>query len=812
MPPDLLADAAWSCVATEPDAVTTPGGLAPDGWLPASVPGTAAGALRDAGLWAVPDPRNFDAEDWWFRCRFSRPSSSGPWLLRLEGLATIAEVWLNGALLGRSEGMFTPLRLEVTDLAGDNELAIRFLALGPRLAAKHPRPRWHTRLVAHQHLRWYRTTFLGRMPGWASLAAPVGPWRPVTLEPAGLVERRIAARCDGDDGVVDIELRVAPPVMSVVVRVGDATATMPVGEGGEVRGQLRVPGVERWWPHTHGPSPRYAVEVEVDGEVTDLGSVGFRTIEADRGDGGFQLAVNGVPVFCRGACWVPPDVVTLNAAAADVRRTLELARDAGMNMVRLTGTMVYEDATFWDLCDELGILVWQDCMFANVDPPDDDAFLSAVEAELTEVLGALAGRPSLAVVCGGSEVEQQAAMLGLSPERRGMPLFDSHIPKLLTRLGLDVPYVSSSPSGGPLPFHPGAGVAHYYGVGGYLRPLEDVRRTGVRFASECLAFANPPERGAVEEMFGGPEVAGHDPRWKSAVPRDAGSSWDFEDVRDHYVELLFGVDARHLRSTDPERYLDLGRAAVVELMAGVFAEWRRPGSSCAGGLVLQLRDLRPGAGWGILDAEGGPKAPWWALRRVFAPVALLATDEGMNGLHLHALNDRPTALDVTIDVTVFDVLGQPVERGSTELTVPPRGATTLSADALLDGFRDLTYAYRFGPRAYDLVVATLRAPDGAVLGEAMHLVGGLARPIEPTVGLRGSLERSAESGWTVTVTTDRLAQHVVIDVPGFLAEDSWFHLPPAASRVIRLRGPSDLVPRGDVRALNSRAAARLRPS
>ena len=121
---------------------------------------------------------------------------------------------------------------------------------------------------------------------------------------------------------------------------------------------------------------------------------------------------------------MPPDIVSLTASAADVRAALELARDGGMNMVRLTGTMVYEDAAFWDACDELGILVWQDAMFANTDPPDDDTFVAEVDAELRGVLTGLQGRPSLAVVCGGSEVQQQAAMLGLEAERWTMPLFD----------------------------------------------------------------------------------------------------------------------------------------------------------------------------------------------------------------------------------------------------------------------------------------------------------------------------------------------------------------------------------------------------
>ena len=123
-----------------------------------------------------------------------------------------------------------------------------------------------------------------------------------------------------------------------------------------------------------------------------LGRVGYRTIAVDESGDGFALSVNGVPVFCRGACWVPPDVITLNASRDEVRSTLERVRAAGMNMVRITGTMVYEHDDFYDLCDELGILVWQDFMFANMDYPiDDPEFLAGVEKEAAQLVAVCAG-------------------------------------------------------------------------------------------------------------------------------------------------------------------------------------------------------------------------------------------------------------------------------------------------------------------------------------------------------------------------------------------------------------------------------------
>ena len=285
-----------------------------------------------------------------------------------------------------------------------------------------------------------------------------------------------------------------PPFVS---RVRDASAQLTVSDEGDqvlVEGVVHLEEVERWWPHTHGAQPRYAVALEIDGTTLELATVGFRTIDVDRTDDGFTFVVNDTPVFCRGALWVPPDVVSLAAPPEQIRTSLQMLRDTGMNMVRLGGNGIYESPEFWDICDELGVMVWQDCMLASFDPPDDDEFAAAIEAELTQVLGRLQGRPALAIVCGGNETYQQAAMYGLRPGSWESDVLEKTIPQVVELTLPGVPYIASSPIGGRLPFEPSSGVAHYFGVGAYRRPLSDARLAGVRFAGECLAFSVPPER------------------------------------------------------------------------------------------------------------------------------------------------------------------------------------------------------------------------------------------------------------------------------------------------------------------------------
>ena len=362
--------------------------------------------------------------------------------------------------------------------------------------------------------------------------------------------------------------------------------------------------------------------------------------------------MNGVGVFCRGACWVPFDPIGLGGLRADYEPTLRLAAQAGMNMIRVSGVGVYETPAFFEVCDELGLMVWQDFMFANFDYPDGDAaFATGVGQEAEAFLNGIDGSPSLAILCGGSEVYQQAEMLGLAPEARRSPLFEERLRDAARDACPDIPYVANTPEGGPLAFVANQGVSHYYGLGAYERPLEDVRRAEVRFTSECLAFANVPDARTLARDL--PGVQPHDPRWKAGVPRDRGVSWDFEDVRDHYLQRIFDLDPYRLRREDPDAYLDLSRVVSGELMTAAFSEWRRGRSPCNGALVWFLRDQQPGAGWGVIDAAGEPKAAWHALKRVLSPVQVTITEEGVNGLALHLINERAQPLTGELRLSVL---------------------------------------------------------------------------------------------------------------------------------------------------------------
>ena len=801
--PPRAVEGPWRMLATQAGACAGPNDLAGlDAWIPAPVPGTAAQALRDAGAWREAEPTPLHDQDIWYRAAIP---GSGRERLRFEGLATNAEIWLDGVRLLATDSMFRPFTV-VADLTEASVLTLCFRSLAGSLAKPQKRGRWRPRLATPGSLRNARTSLLGFMPGWSPVIDHVGPFRPVLREAPAAPEADLRAVLDGTTGRLTARVRLPEAEGEAVLRCDRREALLREETPGVFTGELLLPGIAPWWPHTHGEPRLHAVEAVIGGRRLDLGHVGFRAITLTRPfEEGLSLAVNGVPVFCRGALWTPTDLVGLSGDRETLRPLLDLAREAGVTMLRVPGITLYEADAFHDLCDEYGLLVWQDLMLANFDyPHDDPTFRDNLAAEIAAFLARTQTSPSLCVVCGGSEVWQQAAMLGLPRETwsGGFPV--ETLPGLVADARPDLIVVPNSPSGGDLPFSVSAGVAHYFGVGAYLRPFEDARRAEVGFASECLAFANVPEP---ESLRRAALTDPDDPRWAAGIPRDRGADWDFETVRDHYVASLYGADPERLRRDDPARYLALGRAAVAECMEATFNEWRRARSPTTGGLVLSWRDLAPGAGWGVIAHDGMPKSAWYALKRAFRPVQVMLSDEGLNGLHVHVLNETSRPVEASLHLAFLDSASKAVVKAERAVSLAPHGDLTLTAAEMLGRFFDATSAYRFGPAPHRLAHAVLRDAQGEWLADAVQFPAG--RDVTPVAtGLAADLAEGPD-GWSLMLTTARPALSVQIDLEesGRPAENG-FHLVPHLPRRIALLGLPGR-PKGTVRALNDDAVVRI---
>ena len=793
-----VLEADWQLILLSADAVLHPHDLPEiDQWKQAKAPGTAFEALYGRDIDLRGDLTPLHDYDVWYRASIDLRQGEK---LKFEGLAGLAEIWIDDQLTASTTNMFRYLLIDVLN-SRNSVIAIRFRSLNKALEHVGGRPRWRTKLVSSNALRAYRQTLLGHMPGWCPNVHAVGPYRPIYHVTGHKVIEicSIQARMQEGHATLSVHLGFLLPLdcqVHLKLQISHHVILMTRVDERNFSTHLILTDMEPWWPHTHGDPKLYDLILTDDHSEVSLGKVGFRDITVARGARGdeFQIKINGVSIFCRGACWTNADLIGLRGDKAVYLKWLVSMKKAGMNMIRVGGTMLYESRHLHDLCDELGILVWQDLMLANLDYPVEDLdFREDILAEVKQLLERTSSSPSLAVICGGSEIAQQAVMFGVSREKWSMPFFNILLSDVVMARRPDVVYIPNSPWGGDLPISANAGVTHYYGVGAYERPLEDARRADVRFASECLAFANLP---SVKTLT-------HDSLLDG--PQDPGTTWNFVDTRNYYLKHLYNVDPSRLRSEDPLRYLNLSQATIADVMELVFSEWRRPGSSCAGALVWQLQDLAAGSGWGVIDSDGRLKSAWFGLRRVLASVQILVSDEGVNGLDIHILNDRPTALMATVHLTCLSHLSIPMLKCDRAIMVKPHDSMSISSHALIDGFFDITRSYRFGPSEHKVTMASLIcSSSGRILSQAFHFPIGRDLPTED-IGLNIQLIHENDI-WILRVRSTLFEQSVKIDINGYCPDDNWFHMAPIGERLIKLAptAAAACLPVGTVTALNSR--------
>lgn len=695
------------------EAMRRPAGSPPDptdlpssGWFSVDVPGSLPGQVADFRAADADAMRAADSEVWWIRRTINLTEDLAEPVLQWDRLATYGTIFVDGQRVATSDNAHRRYDQVLPPMSrGQHELLIHLAALHDVEVPKRPRPRWHSSLIPDRSLRWRRTPYLGRIPTWQGALPQVGLIGSIALDPAPRAQvTDLRCRLEGGDGRVSFVVSPARAAADLEVTLdGRPVQTRVVDESGvgapdTVRLVMRVPEAKLWWPHTHGPSTSYRLEVSDDHGVLLTRRVGFSVVRAATGDGRFSLLVNDVPVFVRGTCWVPVDATTWRDDEGTIRSDLLHLAAAGMNIVRLTGSNAYETDTFWEVCTELGFLVWQEVMLATFDPPATDAWLAEVAAEFTDQLSRLQGRPNVAVICGGTETQQQPCLLGLGPEALVMPVLDRVLPAVVTRTLPGIVHVPSSPSSPPghFPVSIERGVSHYFGVGAYLRSIEDARNARVSFASECLAFAIPPEPETLRRRYGGtPDL--DSPEWTAGIMRDRNVHWDFQDVTEHYVHELYGVRRGEV-STD--EWLQLCRDAVTLAMTRAMAYWRSSDTPTGGAIILAHRDLRPGPGWGLLDSDGCPKAPMLALRDVLAPIAILPIDRGLEGLALDIRNDTDQDLSGTLSLELFTLTGLSAMSCARDLVVAARRGMLVEVEGSLGGFRDLAGNWQLGDDRY----------------------------------------------------------------------------------------------------------------
>jgi beta-mannosidase len=774
--------------------------------LPAQVPGCIHTDLLAAGK--IPDPFYRDQElavqwigevDWIYSRQIEIPASflnHEAVRLRCEGLDTLATLSLNGREVGRADNMFRTWEFDVKPLlgAGTNSIEVRFASTLPYIQAREKErrlPNWNARHEVTGR-SWVRKEPCNYGWDWGPVLITCGIWRPISLAAFDTARLTGVQILQDHTTAGQVVLTVSPEVeslsstpLSAAVRVvlegrvvaqGSGPADQPV--------KLVIRDPQLWWPNRLGTQPLYAVEVELQaaGQVLDRTArrIGLRTLRLDRhpdewGES-FQFVVNGVPFFAKGSNWIPADAFATRLTPEAYRGLLQSAADANMNMLRVWGGGIYENDVFYNLCDELGLCIWHDFMFACASyPAFDEAFMRNVRAEAEDTVRRLRHHPSIALWCGNNELEQ--GLVGPAWTDRQMSwddygrLFDHLLPEVTRALDPQRDYWPSSPHtphGDRADFNnPSCGDAHLWDVWHGRKPFEWYRTCTHRFNSE-FGFQSFPEP---KTVYGYTE------------PQDRNVT---TYVMEHHQRSGIGntVIMQYLLDwfrlpTSFEHNLWLSQILHGMAMQYAVEHWRRSMPRGMGTLYWQINDCWPVASWASIDYHGRWKALHYLARRFYAPVLVSGVEDWTTGtVEVHLTNDRREAVSGEIGWWLTGLDGRPLAAGRTHAAIEPQRSRQIET---LDFGPQLM---QFGPR--QLMVWL----EFAVKGERLSTnFASFARPkhldlAEPGIDL--VVEPLGAEQYAVTLSAAKPALWAWLELDGAEARfsDNFVHLRPGRSQRI----------------------------
>ncbi len=749
-------------------------------WLDVAIPGDVHTALIAAGRIEHPYRDRFEADcawmeerEWWYRLAIDAGDLAGDERARLvfHGLDTFASVYVDGVEVGRHANMFRPAAFEVEP--GEHDVAIRF---DP--PAAHVGPPLEGQWAANDHGRvWLRKAQYGYGWDWGPRLPTIGLWRPAELR----VERRAALAGVRVD-MLDLKGLVAVTVDAdafcgeapgVTVRLGAAAATVAAG----ATAYLELTRPRLWWTHDLGEPYLYDLSVALEELDARELRVGLRTIELDQspdqaepGTRFFRFVLNGVPIFARGANWIPADSFIGSVGRERYARLLGDSRRANMNMLRVWGGGVYEHDAFYETCDELGLLVWQDFMFACGAYPDELAGEVALEA--AHQVERLRTHPCLALWCGNNENQWIHERLFPGEHVPGERLYAEVLPPIVAALD-STPYWPGSPYGGSDHNSAQDGDTHNWEVW-------HGNRSGRRFGEpaehdfEDVSFARyADDLGRFISEFG----------TLSAPDRETLRRWIASDQRFHRSPALLAHTKdtpkdkiNHLLRTvtglaaDLDEFVEFSQLAQAEAMKFGVEHFRRRKPHCSGTLVWQLDDCWPAFSWSVLDYHGFRKPAWWALRRAFAPV-LASFREAGERTELWIANDTLRHVSDVCHVAVrsFDGTFHTQDRVAIEVA-----ANTSCCVG--------SWTFAGGPDRYVSVRGEAFAPNRHFFAAVKDLVR--ARPAVQHV-VDGASVRVRTDGFAHCVGLGLRDEHVE-------ASDDYFDLEPGEERTIALSRPAEI--------------------
>jgi len=605
-----------------------------DRTVAATVPGNVHLDLLAAGL--IPDPYLDNNEallawigltDWTYTTTLTATAEElaahEHHELVFDGIDTVATVSLNGVTLADVANQHRSYRLDVTHLlrAGGNTLTVAFRS--PMRAANQAslelgaRPRPYP--FPYEAIRKSACSFGW---DWGIATCTSGLWRAVRWESwssARLDEVRVVATPEGTGGQVTATVRVTGTADEVTLEVAGRTVSAPVSADGETVVRLDLDDVRLWWPIGYGDQPLYDVRLSLlsGGAVLDSATrrVGFRTVAwntAPDDDGTpFQLVVNDQPIFVKGVNWIPDDAFPTRIGRDRYERRLRQAARANLNLIRVWGGGIFESDDFFDLCDELGLLSWQDFLFACAAYPEEEPLRSEVEAEARENVARLGHHASLVLLTGNNEnlwgYEDWGWKERLDGRTWGGYYYHDLLPAVVAELAPHVPYSPGSPfsPGGEHPNAEQHGTMHIWDLWNQ-RDWPHYRDYVPRFVAE-FGWQGPPAWTTLRRSISDEPLTPESPGMVVHQKAMEGN-----------VKLTTGLIAHYRVPDDMETWhwaMQLNQANAITCALDHFRSYA-PRTS--GAVVWQLNDCWPVTSWAAIDGDGREKPLFHALRNAFA--------------------------------------------------------------------------------------------------------------------------------------------------------------------------------------------------
>ncbi|MFH0965283.1 MAG: sugar-binding domain-containing protein [Planctomycetota bacterium] len=796
-------------------------------WLGARVPGDVHLDLMAHRLLEEPlhGLRSFEAEKvedrvWLYRRRFDFAAPTRPFRARLifGGLDCVAAVYLNGRLLGRTENAFVRHCFDVTEglSNGPNEILVKITNGLEEVESKEL-----ARYLADKrelHRVWLRKPQFSFGWDWAPRLITCGIWREVRLEVTrvGFVDdlyARAAFSRDCSCAAVEYSFRFtsvagggapAEAVVRVLDRGRSVAEEKTALKRGIVRGKLHLQAPRPWWPAGEGEQPLYELEVSLAGagrvvRKTSFGVRRVRIVERAVREGGktFAFEINGRKVFCRGANWVPADSIVARVDDGRIDLLLEEAVRCNFNMLRVWGGGIYESPHFYNRCDELGIMVWQDFMYACALYPDDDpAFLENCTREAEHIIKELRNHPCIVAWCGNNEVhdawfdvyQRQGA-----DRLYGGRIWDEALLRLVRRLAKGAIYRPASPHGGSYHRSELEGDCHSLQPCLTLDERTDIwqsARAVGRFFTEFYTWQSPPDIESMRRYLPEGELSQRSKAYR------------------HHANALFevlekGVAGRYVSakadSLPLEVYVNAMQRLHGEHMALLVESYRRNVAKCGGALFWMYNDCWPTSSWTTHDYYGRRKALYYYMKRAFAPITVsLLEEESAVSVWVSNLSDREFRGTVRYGRYAFAGAEKRCEWvKDVRVKAGASARVGLFCTTLTWPWENLaSFAYVRLEDAAGTTVATASKLFASYKG-----LSGEEFCFPPSFWADQSVQPAAVrpepyGGDAVAVTTDVPAFSVRLQADESLPEDNYFDLMPGERKIVRfLLGR----PKGDVR-------------